>query len=261
MDWLDVNGAALRYDLSGQGTETVVLVHELGGALESWDDVVPPLGREFRVLRYDQRGFGLSEKMRGTLDVDDMADDIAGLLTGLGIGGPCHMVGTAMGAGIAVNMTLRHPDRVARLVLTSPATGTSGDRRAQLQERAEMVEKGGMRIAAEASLARSYPENLRGDRARFETYRCRWIANDPFGFAAINRMLGEMDLNSRFGEIGCETLVIAGEHDLVRPAAAIEKIAGAIPNARYVLADTGHFMAVQTPELFLELVTPFLKGA
>ena len=82
MDWMEVNGVALRYAVSGEGKENLVLVHELGGALESWSDVLPALEQEFRVLRYDQRGFGLSEKSKGTLDINDMTGDIAALTTG-----------------------------------------------------------------------------------------------------------------------------------------------------------------------------------
>ena len=61
MEWMEVNGVALRYAVSGGGDKDLVLVHELGGALESWNDVLPALEKEFRVLRYDQRGFGLGE--------------------------------------------------------------------------------------------------------------------------------------------------------------------------------------------------------
>lgn len=64
MPWIEANGASLRYDLSGSGPETIVLMHEAGGCLESYDEVVPVLAASYRVLRYDQRGFGFSEKAR-----------------------------------------------------------------------------------------------------------------------------------------------------------------------------------------------------
>ena len=76
MEWMEVNGVALRYAVSGGGDKDLVLVHELGGALESWNDVLPALEKGFRVLRYDQRGFGLSEKSKGTLKINDMTGDI-----------------------------------------------------------------------------------------------------------------------------------------------------------------------------------------
>ena len=64
MQWIEVNGASLRYELSGGGAQTLVLVHELGGMLESWDAVLPALRQKYGVLRYDQGGFGLSENSR-----------------------------------------------------------------------------------------------------------------------------------------------------------------------------------------------------
>ncbi len=64
MPWIEANGASLRYELGGSGKETLVLMHEAGGCLESYEDTLPQLEKEFRVLRYDQRGFGFSEKVR-----------------------------------------------------------------------------------------------------------------------------------------------------------------------------------------------------
>ena len=65
MDFIEINGVALRCELSGRGDHTLVLVHEMGGALESWDDVAPRFAETRRVLRYDTRGAGLSQKVRG----------------------------------------------------------------------------------------------------------------------------------------------------------------------------------------------------
>jgi len=65
MDFIEVNGTALRYDLTGSGASTLVLIHEMGGTLESWDMVLPMLSAKRRILRYDTRGAGLSQKVRG----------------------------------------------------------------------------------------------------------------------------------------------------------------------------------------------------
>ena len=258
MQWIEVNGASLRYELSGGGAQTLVLVHELGGMLESWDAVLPALRQKYRVLRYDQRGFGLSEKFKGALTLDMMAADLAGLLDGLGITAPCHVAGMALGGGIALGFAARYPQRMARLAVSSPAVGNSETSKAGTLARADAVERDGMRGVCETSLARSYPEILRGDAARFATYRLRWLANATDGFAAINRMLAGMDMAADYAKITCPTLVLSAEHDMLRPPAVIEPIAQAIPNVRYVETKSGHFMAVQTPELFLEHVLPFL---
>ena len=262
MDWMDVNGASLRYELSGDGADTVLLVHELGGALDSWDPVMSALQKDFRVLRYDQRGFGQSEKARGTLSVDAMTGDMVGLLDELGLDAPCHVAGIALGAGIAIRFAAQYPGRVKSLFAASPATGVKEERRQALLARAAAVEESGMRPIAETSLKASYPDILRarGGQARFEAYRRQWLTNDPFGFAAINRMLGDMDMTGDYAKVACPALVVAGQHDGLRPPEAIKAMADAMPNSTYILADTGHFMHVQTPEMFLDLATPFMKG-
>jgi 3-oxoadipate enol-lactonase len=261
MQWIEVNGVSLRYELSGKGAETLVLVHELGGSLESWDEVLPELQKRFRVLRYDQRGFGLSEKVEGTLKLDDMTADLAALLDALGISQPCLVTGMALGSAIALAFAIRCPEKVKKLAIPSPATGVSKERAAQSLERADAVEREGMRAQVQSSLDRSYPEVLRGNRDRFERYRNRWIGNDPGGFAAINRMLVNMDMTKDFAKVKCPTLVIGSQNDLLRPPAMIEGIAKQIPGAKYVETASGHFMAVQTPELYLETVLPFLTAA
>lgn len=257
MEWIETNGVVLRYEVSGAGRVPLLLIHELGGSLEFWDPVLPAFQQAFRVVRYDLRGFGMSEKVR-VLRLDDMLGDIAGLLDALTITEPCHVVGPALGAGIALAFAARYPARVRRLAVSSPATGVPAERRAQSLGRADLVERGGMRASVDQSLARSYPERFRGDRQRFEQYRRRWLANDPEGFAAINRMLTEIDVTPHLGRIACPTLVIGCTDDTIRPAHEVEALARHIPGARYVEAASGHFMPHQTPELFLETVLPFL---
>lgn len=258
MEWVETNGVVLRYDLSGTGRIPPLLIHELGGSLEFWDPVLPAFQVAFRVLRYDLRGFGMSEKVK-ILRLDDMLGDMVGLLDTLAIREPCHVVGPALGAGLALACAATHPARVRRLVVSSPATGVPPERRAQSLQRADAVERGGMRAAVEQSLARSYPERFRGNQQHFEQYRRRWLANDPEGFAAINRMLTEMDLTKQYAKITCPTLVIGCTYDTIRPPQEVEPIARQIPKARYVETASGHFMPHQTPELFVETVLPFLQ--
>ena len=113
MSWIEVNGASLRYDLSGNGREPLVLIHEVGGCMESWDDVLPAFQRDFRVLRYDQRGFGMSERTR-VIEMDGIVADLVALLDALQIAGPVHLAGCAMGAAIALAFAGRHPARGRR---------------------------------------------------------------------------------------------------------------------------------------------------
>ena len=259
MDYAEINGAALRYELSGAGETTVVLIHEMGGTLESWDEVAPMLGGRRRVLRYDTRGAGMSEKLRATPGIDDMSDDIAGLLDALSIEGRVALAGVAVGAAIGINFALRHPLRTAALVAMAPATGVSGDRRTATLERADQVERGGMRAIVDSSMAAAYPPVLRANAARYQRFRARWLGGDPVSFAAINRMLTDYDLAPRLGEIGCPTLMMAGAHDPLRPPALVEALAASLPAARCRTLESGHFMNWQTPDLVGAAIDGFLN--
>ena len=261
MPWIEANGASLRYELSGSGGETLVLLHEAGGCLDSYDEAMPGLQREFRVLRYDQRGFGFSEKVR-SMSFETVAADLAGLLDALKITAPVHLAGCAMGGDFSVGFAARNPKRVAKLVLASPTFGADASNRVRNEERAKLVENAGMRASMEDSHARSYPESLRAaDWGRFQRYQGRWVCNDPGSFAALGRMISTVDLTPDLAKIQAKTLVIGARHDALRTAELAQRVAKAISGARYVLAETGHFMALQTPQVFVDTVVPFLKEA
>ena len=74
-------------------------------------------------------------------------------------------------------------------------------------------------------------------------------------------MLTEMDLSQQYSRITCPTLVLGCTYDTIRPPPEVKEIARQIPGAQYVEAASGHFMPHQTPELFVDMVLPFLQGA
>jgi 3-oxoadipate enol-lactonase len=258
MNWIEVNGTCLRYELSGSGKTTLVLVHEMGGMLDSWDRVLSGLNNVRQVLRYDTRGAGLSEKIDGRVTFDDMADDVAALLDALGIKGKVALAGTAVGAAIAIHFAVRHAARTGALVVTSPATGVAADRRQATLDRAAAAETQGMRALVEQSLANSYPPEVRHDAEEFRKFRARWLANDPQSFAAINRMLADSTVTDELPRIVCPTLVIGCTHDKLRPPSAIEPMAKQIRNAEYLEINSGHFAGVQTPGLISQAFHSFL---
>jgi 3-oxoadipate enol-lactonase len=260
MDFIELDGVALRYELSGQGDRTLVLVHEMGGALESWDEVAPRLAKSRRVLRYDTRGAGMSQKIRGQLGIDTMADDIAALLSALGIAGKVALAGVAVGGAIALHFAARYPERTSAVTAGCPATGVAPDRRAAALERVAKIEATGMAFAVADSMHNGYAPELRGDIKRFERFRARWLGNDPASYATIWRMLAGLDMGAELTRLGCPVLVIGGSLDRTRPPALAEATASAIPGARYIEIPTGHYMAVQTPELIADCIDEFLKS-
>jgi 3-oxoadipate enol-lactonase len=259
MEFVDLDGVALRYELSGRGDRTLVLVHEMGGSLESWDDVAPQLAESRRVLRYDTRGAGMSQKARGELGIDTMTEDIAALLDHIGIAGKVALAGIAVGGAIALQFAARYPDRTRAVAVGSPATGIAPERRTAALERVARIEAAGMAFAVEDSMQNGYPPGLRGDIERFERYRARWLGNDPASYATIWRMLAGLDMQHELTELRCPVLVIGGSLDRVRPPALAKATASAIPGARYIEVQTGHYMAVQTPGLIADCINEFLR--
>lgn len=260
MHFIELDRIALRYELSGRGERTLVLVHEMGGSLESWDEVVPPLAGSRRILRYDTRGAGLSQKARGELTFDTMASDIAGLLDALGIVGRVALAGIAVGGAIALQFAAQYPERSSAVIVGSPATGIAAARRPAALERLATIEAGGMTVAVEDAMLNGYAPELRGDGKRFEQFRARWLGNDPSSYATIWRMLANADMQESLSKIRCPALVIGGSLDRVRPPATAQEVAKAVPGARYVEIRTGHYMAVQTPDLIANCIGDFLKS-
>ena len=260
MNWIEVNGTSLRYELTGAGPTTLVLIHEMGGTLDSWDQVMPAVSNTRRVLRYDTRGAGLSEKILGPVTWDAMAGDVKALLDALGIGGKVALAGIAVGAGIATHFAATYPERAGALVLHGPATGVTGDRRQATLDRAAAVEANGMRGVVEGSLANSYPPVVRHNAEDFRRFRARWLANDPHSFAAINRMLAAEDITGDLARIACPALVTAGTHDGLRPPSVIEPMSRQIPGAQFLALNSGHFAAVQTPGLVSQAIHHFLHS-
>jgi 3-oxoadipate enol-lactonase len=259
MPWIEANGASLRYELSGSGKDTLVLMHEAGGCLESYEDALPGFEKHFRVLRYDQRGFGFSEKVR-EMSFETVIADLAGLLERLDISAPVYLAGCAMGSDYSAGFAARHPKRVAKLALASPLYGDNAARSAPSLERAALVEREGIRAAMAASHERSYPESLRAlDRERFDRYQRRWACNTPASFSASARMMSKVDLTPDYAKIEAPTLVIGATHDGLRSPEMAKRVAESIRGAKYVLADTGHFMNLQTPQLFVDTLVAFFK--
>jgi 3-oxoadipate enol-lactonase len=259
MNFIEANGVSLRYVVEGIG-KPIVLIHEMGGTLESWGLLAPLLASQRRVIRYDTRGAGFSEKVRGTLSIDTMTDDLVALLDALGITEKVALAGTAVGGAIALHTAFRHPDRVAAVIVSSPATSIPAENRAAVLGRIDAMERDGMRSAFDATATNSYPPELRTDMARYEGFKARWLANDATSYAAIYRMLVHMDLADELPRITCPALVIGGKFDRGRPPARVEPIAKAIPGAHYKVLPVGHYAGLQKPEIMAREIGEFLES-
>jgi 3-oxoadipate enol-lactonase len=258
MEFIEINGAGLRYDVAGEGVSQLVLLHEMAGTLESWDDILPMLAPGRRILRYDWRGAGMSERASGALSIETLTDDLFALLDALGWRGDVALCGAAVGGAIALNAAARGDPRVKAVIAMSPATGYEAARRPDILKIADSIEAEGMRPKMDGSMAAVYPPVLRTDLAKFERYRARWLGTDPQSYAAAYRMLAHLDLAQAFARIACPVLVLAGENDGIRPPALMREVAAQIAGARVETVPGGHVMALQTPRPVAAAVQKFL---
>lgn len=210
MPLIPVHDIEMYYELRGGGAP-VVVIGGLGLDVSELDAVIGPLARRFRVVAADNRGTGRSSKPRGPYSIEQMAEDVAGLMDRLDLP-HAHVLGISMGGRIAMALALARPELVDRLVLVS-----TGPRAASTRWRVRL----GMLVA-----------NLPLLRGRHRQPRHALKAQ----FAATTRF----DCTDRLSEIGKPALILHGRSDHVAPLALAEEMAARLPDSRLVLADGGH---------------------
>src|SRR5438876_639068 len=137
----------LAADCAGQGTD-LVLIHGLGGSLRDWDPIVPELSRHHRLLRWDVRGFGDSDKPSGPYSPQLFARDLVGLMRALSVT-RTHVVGISMGGVIAQRFTLDYPDLVQSLTLISTSSEVGERARRDWEKTAAVIEQRGFPAGTE----------------------------------------------------------------------------------------------------------------
>jgi pimeloyl-ACP methyl ester carboxylesterase len=256
----EVNGVALRYRLSGQGGRRLVLVHEMGGTLESWSEVAAIMAADYQILTYDTRGAGLSEKIRGEVEIDDLASDLLALLDHLQWDEQIGIAGCAIGAATAIRAIARQPARFDALAALSPALGVSPERRPETIAAGDRLVEEGVRAVSAKTWDRAFPHELRTDAARVNAVYCRKIGNDPQSFAALYRMVARMDVAPDLALIRCPTLFLAGQLDQTRPPEMVQKLAKSVPGAQFEILMSGHVMPALTPEPVAKALQEFYSS-
>lgn len=256
--WAQVNGVSLRYVWHEGDGPTVVLLHEMGGCLESWDAVVAEIVPRLSVLRFDMRGAGLSEKQHQPFTLDDLVEDLRTLLVELGLVQPVALAGCAVGAAVALRFAARQPHQVRCVMAMSPATGIAPEKKVQTLQLAELLEHQGLRARLTQRFDHSYPVKYFKDPVVRQTVWGRLLSYDPVSYAETYRMLCDIELGPDLAAIACPTLVLAGREDTTRPPALVAQVASQIAGAKYRAVDSGHVMPVLTPYLVASALMTFV---
>ena len=119
MPTVKVNDISLYYEIHGKG-EPLVLVMGLGTDISEWKTIIDPLSKKYKVLVFDNRGAGRSDKPDEPYTIKLMASDAAGVIKAAGFE-PANVLGISMGGAIALELTLNDPDLIKKLILVSTA--------------------------------------------------------------------------------------------------------------------------------------------
>ncbi len=251
MATIEINGINVYYELHGvEGAPWVLNIGGTGGDLRRTFPDRSPLNKHFRVLHFDQRGLGRTDKPAVDYSMADYADDAAALIEQV-IGGPCHVVGTSFGGMVALNLAVQRPELIDRLVLL--VTSPGGDHASYALPELVGLDPDD-----------SFPIRMRLFDERWDPAAAEPIPGlgvvygvvveqhhavpPPDVQAGLTRQLAARDghdVVDALSTIGHETLVAAGRYDMLAPMANSELLRDRMPNARLAVFEGGHFVSLQ----------------
>lgn len=249
----------VHYETHGAG-EPLVLIHGLGSSTDDWAPQLPDLARHFRVITYDVRGHGRSDKPRGPYSVRQFADDALSLLEHLKVG-PAHVLGISMGGMIAFQLAVDHPAAVKSLTIVNSGPELvlrTWRQRIAIYSRFAIVRLMGMRKMGEvlANKLLLGPQHA----ATRATFVERWSRNDPSAYLRALRALIGWSVTPRLGSISVPTLILTADQDYT-PVPFKEAYTAKIPGARLVVVpDSRHMLPVECPAQFNRAALSFLRG-
>ena len=266
-DLIEVSATTLHVRDSGpQNAEAVILIHGFGSSLHTWDAWAQILERNYRVLRLDLPGAGLSPP-DATNDYSDSR--IISLLLALmdknGLD-KAAIIGNSIGGRIAWTMAVQHPQRVDRLVLMAPDGFASPGFEYGVKPETPAILHASKyflpRWALRPNLSAAYADETKLSEKTIERYHDLLLASG--NRAALIQRLEQtilMDPVPKLQKITAPVLLLWGEEDALIPVANAQNYLDALPDARLVtLPRTGHLPMEEAPEASLAPVLDFLNG-
>ncbi|MBU9381643.1 alpha/beta fold hydrolase [Burkholderia gladioli] len=256
---LDVDGVRLAYRLQGEGPRELVCIHGVGSYLEAWQGAINALGGGFRVLSFDLRGHGRSERVKGRYEIDDFVGDVLALADHAGFA-RFDLAGFSLGGLIAQRLALTHPARLRRLVLLATVAGRTAEERARVAERLAALQAGERGAHYDASLSRWLSEDFQARHpALVDELRRRNARNDPDCYAAAYRVLAQTDFGGLIDQIAMPTLIATGECDAGSNPRMARYMHERIPDSRLaILPNLRHSLLNEAPEQVAALMRAFL---
>ena len=249
-----VNGVDLWYEVSGEG-EPVVQIHGAGFGHFNFAPATPELAKHFKVVDFDLRGYGGSDRPVQHYDMEVWADDVAGLLDALDIP-EAHVHGTSMGGMIAIVFAGKYPERTASVVINCAAARLGVAGRLVFKNWIDIAtldpDGPGSRILAELiswqALSKAFLETPDGVAAIDTIQQILRDSNRIEVFTAACEAMCDMDLRGWLPKITSPALVLGGDEDVTMTpwdqgpyGAGQQAIADGIPGAEtHVIRGSNH---------------------
>jgi pimeloyl-ACP methyl ester carboxylesterase len=255
-NYVEVNGLNMYYEIHGTG-QPLVLLHGAFSAIgTSFGNVLPELAKTRQVIAFELQAHGRTADIDRPLSIEQMADDTAAALQHLGIE-QADIFGYSMGAGVALQVAIRHPEVVRKLVLASVTYNKSGLHPGLMEAMENMT-----------------AEDMVGSPWHEEYTR---MAPNPEGFPTLFAKKAQMDRETQdlpaeaIQSIKAPTLLIIGDSDIVRPEHAVEifrllgggvvgDIAGLPHSQLAVLPGTTHVTLVGRADWLQSMIGEFLDA-
>ena len=269
------DGMRLAVEILGAGPP-LLLLHGFPLDHSMWVGQLP-LARSYQLILPDQRGFGLSScpaGSQGPASIEQMADDAAALLNGLGLEEPVAVCGLSMGGYVAQHLAVRHPRLVGSLILVdTKLEADTPEARAGRGELAAKVGRLGQEVVARAMIpnllaaasedAAHQPPLQAQRRDQCVLQLTRMIHACPVATitAALAALGARPDMSQAMRGVACPVLLVVGALDTITPPACLERAAGIFPHARLrIVPGCGHMTPLEAPEIFNVEVEDFLRG-
>lgn len=254
MPTIDANGEILFYGVTGDGP-ALILLHGVGAKGDLWADAIKTLQDRFTIYAFDLRGHGASTS-NGSMTIDDMARDLDATIEALDIG-PYHLVGSSLGASVAVKLAATRPEAVKSLVVSG--VGLAPD--AVLTDEIYGIREA-VHYLADEDFAYQVAEALLIPDAPQESIdglRDGILAQTKQHYLAALEAMEAADLTAFASKVSAPTLVLQGAMDELVPLARARALANALPEGSIdTLDDAGQIAYLDNPAAFGAALSDFL---
>jgi 3-oxoadipate enol-lactonase len=261
MPTLHVNGVELYYELHGLAEKPVLVLNNgiIMNAAGSWVFQTKTLSRHYRLLQYDCRGQGQSEHPLADYLMEQHADDLAALLSALGIE-TAYIAGISYGGEVAQAFALKYPERVSSLILADTVSEVGPALRMIILSWLDAARRGDAEAFFNATVPWNFSARFIADnQALLKDARGRYDLLDYPAVARLCECFLKVDFTNRLGEIKAPTCILVGALDRLKGPEYAAILRQHIPQAElHIIPGAGHASCWECPQEFNSVVLGFM---